>query len=184
MNRLKQGMAAVVLVMSLGMVMPSAFGGSGLADPEYNGHNAVETPRTFYCEIGGETVRYEVVSQGNGFAGFEALDSTTVFEVVWDQKFLTYTAPDGSSFTEALAPRYTNRGQKLGQNAQTVPCHEYKRFDDPVVRDGVAYQVEQDRVWHVTVSGDHQGAVKAATVDGGKHHKTGHHKGHKGKHGR
>jgi hypothetical protein len=168
----KHALAAITLVAALGLVMPSTFGGSASADPKPGQSTTYFT--SFSCEIGsGDPVQYQVVTQGNGFAGFEALDSTTVFQVVWDQKFLRYTAPDGSSFTEPLSPpRYTNQGQKLGQNAQSVPCHEYKPLD-PVVRDGVTYQVLQDRIWHVIVSGDGQGVVKAASADHSHKHRQG-----------
>src|SRR5688572_17275655 len=75
MSRLKQGLAAVTLVASLGLVVPSTFGGPASADP-VNNPNAFET--TLKCKIGDEIVPYDVVTTGAA-ASFQDMNSATVF---------------------------------------------------------------------------------------------------------
>ena len=199
MHMLKQGMAAVAFVASLGLVMPSAFGGSASADPVPYPGGTTEPERTFNCTIGGVEVTYDVVSQGYGKSGFHDVNSTTVFTVSYDQKEETYypvfdttdpDAPMGDEVVPITYPiRYTNKGKKLGQHSQIVPCEERYEEDNitaegaPLVKDA-HYNVDVVRTWYVTLSGDGQGAVKGASADDGGQHRADHSHKHKdgGKH--
>ena len=191
MHTLKQGMAAVVLVMSLGLVMSSSFGGSASADPK-PGSGRTEDPRWFYCDLDGNGTNetpYEVVSQGNGQAGFHDLHSSTVLVYKYDQTternfpFIDSTDPDAPvddrEFVDITYPiRKNNQGNTTKQQPQPVPCHEgLDEFKfavditaccDPLI-EGAHYHVYESRTWYVTLSGDGQGAVKAASADNGKH---------------
>ena len=54
MNTLRQGMAAVGLVATLGLVVPSTLGGSVSADISHN-PNRDQTPFTLHCDLDGDS---------------------------------------------------------------------------------------------------------------------------------
>jgi hypothetical protein len=194
MQKLKQGMAAVVLIMSLGLIMPSSFGGSASADPK-PGSGTTEEPRLFYCDLDGDgdysnATPFEVVSQSFGYATFHDLPSTTVLTALYDQRVEVndpfppappVSEPDGREGEVVITYpiRYYNQGKGLkgGPNAQVVPCHEgppdeYTYIEDitaccdPLVP-GQEYRVFGDRTWYVMLSGNGKGTVQAASTDDG-----------------
>src|SRR4051812_3187452 len=55
-NKLKQGMAAIGLVASLGLIVPSTFGGSASADVSHNPHlNQYNDPFPLSCDLDGNS---------------------------------------------------------------------------------------------------------------------------------
>ena len=85
MHRLKQGMAALALVASLGLIVPSSFGGPASADV-YNsdGHNPNMGPTYFFhCDLDGNgtyETEYELASTNNA-KGRQVQNSTLVLQV-------------------------------------------------------------------------------------------------------
>jgi hypothetical protein len=92
MLKLKQGTAAVALVVSLGLIVPSSFGGPASADISHN-PNRDQTPFTLHCDLNGDSnadteyvashyeVTYDFVQIENkreGSKSFHDLESKTV----------------------------------------------------------------------------------------------------------
>jgi len=199
MHIVKQGMAAVVLIMSLGLVMPSAFGGSAAADPTPGQGTSDDTPRWLYCDRNGDGTdvsSYFVISQSNSSKpGFHDLNSSTVLVYQYDQRFQRYVpfvdpgdpgAPqDERAFVDILGrlrgPKVGGNG--FGQDGKVVACQEDLQpngditacpdpstsSDCPPLIAGAHYHAYQGRTWYVTLSGDAQGSVQVASVDHSKH---------------
>lgn len=181
MNRLTHGMAALVLFTALGLLVPGTFAGSALADPNWeNDHNTIEDPRWFYCQIGGNTVPFHVVSPANSKGEFHDLGSTTILSYAYDVRDRHYVSYDPNDPGAAPVEDFTvenifygqnGKGNKNGKFAKAVPCHEYFQFDtigdgDPVEESvGMHYHVDQDRTWYVTMTGNGRSVVKS----GGRH---------------
>jgi hypothetical protein len=199
----KQVVAALALVASLGLVMPSAFGGSASADPVPAPGGRTEEPRWFYCDSdrnGSFETPYHVVSQANDLGSFHVLDSSTILAYSYDVRVEVNVpfsadipapaAPDGrvgTVTTQTDPPRQNGRGNHNGKFAQAVGCHEapegqpdaYTYVEDitaccPPLEKDVQYRVFGNRYWYVTVTGTGQGPVKSG---GGKHqHHSRHHR--------
>lgn len=203
MNRYEQGIAAVAFVMSLGLVMPSAFGGSASADPVPYPGGRTEEPRWFYCDLNKDgsyaEAPFHVVSQANDLGSFHVLDSSTILAYSYDVRVevnvpfsAANPAPDepdgraGTVTTETNPPRQNGKGHKNGKFAQAVPCHEapegqpdeHTYVEDITAEEapldpGVQYRVFGDRTWYVTVTGSGQGSAKSADHATTSKHKSG-----------
>jgi hypothetical protein len=178
MNGFKRGAAAMGLVLSLGLIAPSSFGGSVSADVSPNNPNSFMT--TLTCTIGGEKIVYEVVTTGSA-ASFQDLNSSTTFVVSYAVEHRVYTvkepAPGGGEDVGDVFELDTSFGpgwpkaKKNGHQDQLRECvGETDEFDtvgdgDPGEVIGTLYRVEETVTWWVKVSGNRQGAVAAASVD-------------------
>jgi len=196
MNSVKQGMAAVALVASLGCVLPGAFGGSASADPKPGQGTADGETRLLYCDLNGDgsyfdETPYEVISQSNGpEAGFHDVNSSTVLVYIADQRFTRYVPfDDPNAYVDILGRlRGGKGGERIGQDGKVVACQEALQpagditactdattaIDCPPLIAGEDYHVFTGRTWYVTLSASGQGTVTAAAD--GKHRGTGKHR--------
>lgn len=168
MQSFKQAMAATALVVSLGLVMPSALGGSAAADLQ-NNPNAFTTELN--CDIGSKTVTYEVVST-SAAASFQDLHSSTVFTVIYSTYEGLYTAIDpldpNDTFPDSGAhgPGYP-KGKKKGKLANATVCHSigtetWTSDGSPGMGiEGHTYYGVIDNTWYVGMSGAGKTAAKA-----------------------
>jgi len=106
--------------------------------------------------------KYDQTTERN----FPFIDSTDPDAPVDDREFVDITYPI----------RKNNQGNTTKQQPQPVPCHEgldefkfavdIKACCDPLI-EGAHYHVYASRTWYVTLSGDGQGAMQAASADDG-----------------
>ncbi len=102
MGTLKQGLAAVALVTSLGLVVPSTFGDSVSADVSSNGRRFVST--TFNCDLDGDgsyETEYKLVSTESSTMWQVEGSTTVVVQRLKDLQHSTYTVdhdPTGEAY--------------------------------------------------------------------------------------
>jgi hypothetical protein len=134
-------MAALMLVMLLGLAMPSAFGGPASAQPPSLVNGKWETPREFDCDRNGDgsigtnglpadpttyETHYQVVSQGNNLGSFLVVGSSTILAYSYDQ-FVNLWQPENPANPTVVAQnpfRTHGSHNKNGKFAPAVRCYE------------------------------------------------------------
>lgn len=105
MNRLEQGMAAIAVVASLGLVAPASFGGPASADLAKES-NANPQPMSIKCDLDGQSdngfeyeSRVTSVDKGNDLGTMHDTKSNRKFIAVDGDISTTYTAiEDNTNF--------------------------------------------------------------------------------------
>jgi hypothetical protein len=208
-NKLKHGTASIVVVASLGLLLPSAFGGSASADVSHN-PNHDQTPFTVACDLDGDSngdttyvashyeTPYSFVSTANSKAMHDQHSNTVMtHRERIDVLQADYVDPDDPSlsFTDTYVEWFDRSDVSLPPDLRhTVRCvniadpYEYTATADdvdaePRFVEGVTYFETDYQLYVAQLSGGGQGTGKAANVgSSGTHHKQGHHRSHKGKH--
>lgn len=182
MRTCKQAMAIIALVVSLGIVLPSTFGGSALANPSNNPNASITELK---CDIAGKAVTYQVLSTDNA-ASWRDTNSSTVFTVIYSTYEGEYVAIDPADPEDSFhlsGSQGPGNPDKKGKLAKAVVCHsigtETWTSDGSLGIEGHTYYGEIDNTWYLGMSGPGKPSAKAAGADA---HKSKHHG--KGKHGR
>jgi hypothetical protein len=146
MHSLKQGMAAIALVATLGLVVPSTLGGSASADippnpTDHNDHRPyVET--TFDCDLDGNgsfETTYDVVSTFGALVWQDTKSNTVIAQRLADLQYSDYEVvndPTGTAtdFFEptgywSLVPQAHNYPQAGQKGLRTVVCREIVQYE-------------------------------------------------------
>jgi hypothetical protein len=206
MHRLKQGMAAGVLVMSLGLIVPASFGGLASADVNSSrGHNThtLSEPYSFDCDLVGGGIyetKYDLASTNNAQARQVQGSNLVVQRRLWvdviDSFYTVINNPTGGTATTVYDPDvyWFNGPESYPQGGgqpkgwTTVRCtsvttDKYTATADDVALglgfvEGVTYLETDTKLYDVTLSQGGQ-QLKAASVDDSP----GAHRTHKGKNG-
>jgi hypothetical protein len=187
MQQLKQGTAAVALVVSLGLAVPGTLGGSASAD--ISDHNRNLVANTFECDLDGNPNDYEttfqLVSTPNSTMWQDTQSRTVIVQReridVLQSEYIAKDA-EGTSFvdTEAewfdvdFAPHVYPHGKPKGWNTvrciSVSPPYDYIASErdadlEPRLVPGAAYDVIDTQLFEVTLSSTSRGAVQAASAD-------------------
>jgi hypothetical protein len=211
MQQLKQGTAAVALVVSLGLAVPGTLGGSASADISDHNPKLVET--TFDCDLDGNgtyETAYQLVSTQSSTMWQDTNSSTVIIQRLRvDVLGSVYTAlpaenpgdPVGVDFEDPDVywfdgPQDYDQGGGKPNGWTTVRCTEEVSYEYPATAadarlgigfvEGARYIETDTNLYDVTISSPRRSAaVQAASTDEGKHNakKGGKHRG-KGKRGR
>lgn len=160
--------AAVALVVALGLVAPSSFGGTASADvpPDKNKH-AWPAGQTLECDLDGDNiyddVSYEVVTTWNA-ATFQVVNSSiTLTSRRWELTSTNIPVDDPDAdpwvFTDSGGPG-SEKAQKKGLQDGLVPCKT--TFTGVWEVDGVEYNYSDEFTYSVSI---HDGSVHAASAD-------------------
>jgi hypothetical protein len=148
MPKFKQGMAAVTLVATLGLVAPSTFGGWASADIPVNpgGHpdNPNNVTSTFYCDVDGQgtgeaqyETKYDLVSTGSSTMWQDQKSNTILVQRlkidVKDSHYVVVQDPTGDAVPFDDPDTYWFDGPKTYPNGkpkgwQTVRCTEIVEY--------------------------------------------------------
>jgi hypothetical protein len=202
-NKLKRGMAAIGLVASLGLVVPSTFGGSVSADITHNPHVHLNNEFTLACDLDGDSKNdttyvpshyektYTFVSSTEDEKLYHDLNSNTVlkFRDRFDVLRADYIVPDDDdlSFIDDYVEWFDRSDvSSPPEQRKTVRCvniadsYPYTATADDVLVEprfvaGVTYdETDYQLYWAVLSAGG-----KIANGKAQAHHA---HK-HRGKHG-
>ena len=139
MNRLKQGMAAIALVTSLGLAAPGSFGESVFADISEHNPNRVTT--TFHCDLDGNgsfETKYDLISTGSSTMWQDKASRTVLVQRLADLQYSTYEVvnnPTGTAndFFEPTGywspvPQAANYPHGQQKGLRTVVCEEVVQY--------------------------------------------------------
>lgn len=193
MKTMKRGMAAIALVASLGLIVPSNFGGSALADMSSSrGHNPNLVETIFNCDLdrnGSYETAYELVSTFNSKM-WQDKNSTAVLVQrlrvdVIDSFYQVLDDPTGTAVDFADpdvywfdGPQDYPQGGGKPKGWKTVRCTEVVSYEytataeDADLEDldfveGVTYLETDTNLYDVTIGGNGPKA-KAASADDGQ----------------
>lgn len=199
MQTFKQGIAAVALIVSLGLVVPGLLVGSARAGLENSGgHNPQRVDTTFNCDLNGDgsyETSYELVSTFSSTMWQDKNSNKVIVQRlrvdVIDSYYVDPTGvaapvldPDVYWFD---GPQSYDQGGGKPKGWKTVRCTEIVSYlytataDDVALGlgfiEGVEYLETDTNLYDVTVSPAGGGNAKAAKAEG--KHKRGAHKGKK-----